>query len=86
MQDAKADVVVTNPTHFAVALKYDPEMVPPIVVAKGQNLIAQKIKDLAKEHKVNSIVENKMLARAYMLELKFLNLCLMSYIKQLPKC
>lgn len=64
MQDVpKADVVVTNPTHFAVALKYDPEMAAPIVVAKGQNLIAQKIKDLAKEHKV-PIVENKMLARA----------------------
>ncbi|WP_378951853.1 flagellar biosynthesis protein FlhB [Pelosinus sp. sgz500959] len=64
MQDVpKADVVVTNPTHFAVALKYDQNMLAPVVVAKGQNLIAQKIKDLAKEHKV-PVVENKMLARA----------------------
>lgn len=64
MQDVpKADVIVTNPTHFAVALKYDKDMAAPIVVAKGQNLIAQKIKEIAKEHKV-VIVENKMLARA----------------------
>ena len=64
MQDVpKADVIVTNPTHFAVALKYDQEMLAPIVVAKGQDLIAQKIKEIAKEHRV-VIVENKMLARA----------------------
>jgi len=64
MQDVpKADVVVTNPTHFAVALKYDQDMAAPIIVAKGQNLIAQKIKEIAKEHKV-IIVENKMLARS----------------------
>ncbi len=64
MQDVpKADVIVTNPTHFAVALQYDKDMAAPVVVAKGQNLIAQKIKDLAKEHKI-VIVENKMLARA----------------------
>lgn len=64
MQDVpKADVVVTNPTHFAVALKYESTMAAPIVVAKGQNLIAQRIKELAKESKV-PIVENKMLARA----------------------
>lgn len=64
MQDVpKADVVVTNPTHFAVALRYDQEMLAPIVVAKGQNLIAQKIKEIAKEHQV-IIVENKILARA----------------------
>lgn len=58
-----ADVVVTNPTHFAVALKYDQEMLAPIIVAKGQDLIAQKIKEIAKEHRV-IIVENKVLARA----------------------
>jgi len=58
----KADVVVTNPTHFAVALKYDQDMLAPIIVAKGQDLIAQKIKEIAKEHKV-IILENKMLAR-----------------------
>ena len=64
MQDVPtADVIVTNPTHFAVALKYDQEMLAPIVVAKGQNLIAQRIKEIAKEHRV-VIVENKMLARA----------------------
>lgn len=64
MQDIpKADVVVTNPTHFAVALQYNKEMSAPIVLAKGQDLIALKIKDIAKEHKV-VIVENKMLARS----------------------
>jgi len=64
MQDVpKADVIVTNPTHFAVALKYDQDMLAPVIVAKGQDLIAQKIKEIAKEHRV-VIVENKMLARA----------------------
>ena len=64
MQDVpKADVIVTNPTHFAVALKYDQDMLAPIIVAKGQDLIAQKIKEIAKENQV-IIVENKMLARA----------------------
>jgi len=64
MQDVpKADVIVTNPTHFAIALKYDQEMLAPIIVAKGQNLIAQKIKEIAKINKV-IIVENKMLARS----------------------
>ena len=64
MQDIpKADVVVTNPTHYAVALQYNQEMLAPIIVAKGQDIIAQKIKEIAKEHKV-TIVENKMLARA----------------------
>ena len=58
----KADVVVTNPTHFAVALKYDKSMPAPTVVAKGQDLIAQRIKEIAKEHRV-VIVENKPLAR-----------------------
>jgi flagellar biosynthesis protein FlhB len=58
----KADVIITNPTHFAVALKYDADMAAPIVVAKGQDYIAQKIKAIAKEHAI-VIVENKMLAR-----------------------
>ena len=57
-----ADVVVTNPTHFAVALKYDEESGAPIVVAKGQDLIAQRIKEIARENRV-PIVENKTLAR-----------------------
>lgn len=59
----KADVVITNPTHFAVALKYDAEtMAAPQVVAKGQDYLAQRIKDLAREHEVQ-IIENPMLAR-----------------------
>lgn len=59
----KADVVVTNPTHFAVALEYDSEtMVAPRVSAKGQDNIAQNIKRVAKENGV-PVVENKPLAR-----------------------
>jgi flagellar biosynthesis protein FlhB len=58
-----ADVVITNPTHFAVALQYDRESSSaPIVVAKGADYMAQKIKDIARENKVE-IVENKPLAR-----------------------
>jgi flagellar biosynthesis protein FlhB len=60
----KADVVITNPTHFAVALRYDDErMRAPIVVAKGRDLIAARIRELATEHKV-PIVEAPPLARA----------------------
>ena len=60
----KADVVVTNPTHYAVALKYDREnMGAPQVVAKGMSLVAQRIRDLAAEHKV-PVVEAPPLARA----------------------
>ncbi len=59
----KADVVITNPTHFAVAIKYDAEKASaPIVVAKGQDYIALRIKQVATENKVQ-IVENKPLAR-----------------------
>jgi len=58
----KADVVVTNPTHYAVALKYEKDMPAPMVIAKGQDLVAKRIKDIAKEHKV-VVVENKPLAR-----------------------
>ncbi|HUZ78709.1 MAG TPA: flagellar biosynthesis protein FlhB [Chloroflexota bacterium] len=59
-----ADVVITNPTHFAVALQYDSaKMAAPRVVAKGQRLIAQQIKDLARQHGV-PLVENKPLAQA----------------------
>ncbi|MFP6647593.1 MAG: flagellar biosynthesis protein FlhB [Candidatus Latescibacterota bacterium] len=59
-----ANVVVTNPTHVAVALRYDPVTMPaPVVLAKGQRLMAQKIKDLARDAKV-PLVENKPLARA----------------------
>lgn len=60
----KADVVVTNPTHFAVAIQYDPkEMDAPRVIAKGQDYIALKIKELARKHDVITM-ENKPLARA----------------------
>ena len=59
----QADVVITNPTHYAVAIKYDPEVADaPIVIAKGENYLAQKIKEVAKEHQIE-IVENKPLAR-----------------------
>jgi flagellar biosynthetic protein FlhB len=58
-----ADVVITNPTHFAIALKYDNEKHnAPVVVARGADNIAKKIKDKAKEHKIE-IVENKELAQ-----------------------
>jgi len=60
----KADVVITNPTHFAVALQYDRDsMAAPRLVAKGANLVAQRIKDMAREYGV-TIVENPPLARA----------------------
>ncbi|MEG6585897.1 flagellar biosynthesis protein FlhB [Dendrosporobacter sp. 1207_IL3150] len=59
----KADVIVTNPTHFAVALKYDNTMAAPMIIAKGQDLLAKRIREIAKEHSV-TIVENKPLARA----------------------
>ena len=59
-----ADVILTNPTHYAVALKYDVQkMGAPVVVAKGQDLIALKIRELAKEHNI-PIVENPPLTRA----------------------
>lgn len=59
----EADVVITNPTHFAVALKYDNTVnQAPMVVAKGADYLAFKIKDIAKEHNVE-IVEDKPLAR-----------------------
>lgn len=64
MQDVpKADVVITNPTHLAVALKYDSDSGrAPVVVAKGEDYLAQKIKDKAREYEIE-IVENKPLAR-----------------------
>jgi flagellar biosynthetic protein FlhB len=60
----KADVVIVNPTHFAVALKYDPQhMRAPLVLAKGADLIAQNIRRIAEEHRV-PIFESPKLARA----------------------
>jgi flagellar biosynthetic protein FlhB len=62
-QVPKADVVITNPTHLAIAIKYDHEnMMAPMVVAKGANIIAEKIKQIAEENDV-AIVENKPLAQ-----------------------
>jgi flagellar biosynthetic protein FlhB len=58
-----ATVVITNPTHFAVALKYDRSMVAPLCLAKGADDVAFRIRELAKEHKI-PIVENPPLARA----------------------
>jgi flagellar biosynthetic protein FlhB len=59
-----ADVIVTNPTHYAVALEYKPEkMMAPRVIAKGRDLIAQKIKALGREYDIPQ-VENVPLARA----------------------
>ena len=64
MQDVpKADVVITNPTHFAVAVKYDSAIMgAPQLLAKGAGAVAQRIKALAKEHQI-PVVENKELAR-----------------------
>jgi flagellar biosynthetic protein FlhB len=58
-----ADVVVTNPTHFSVALKYDGSMQAPTVVAKGQDLIALRIRELAAEGGV-PVVPDPPLARS----------------------
>ncbi|WP_455057906.1 flagellar biosynthesis protein FlhB [Jutongia sp.] len=64
MQDLpNADVVITNPTHLAVAIKYDKDTdEAPVVVAKGADYLAQKIKDRARENTIE-IIENKPLAR-----------------------
>ncbi len=59
----KASVVITNPTHFAVALRYERGMNAPICVAKGVDLIARKIREVAEAHDV-PVVENPPLARA----------------------
>lgn len=58
-----ATVVVTNPTHFAVALRYEPGMAAPICVAKGVDELALRIRGVAAEHNV-AVVENPPLARA----------------------
>lgn len=59
----EADVVITNPTHFACAIKYDKDTAEaPVLIAKGADYVAQKIKEVAKEHDI-PIVENKPLAR-----------------------
>lgn len=58
----KADVVITNPTHIAVVIKYSADLPAPQLVAKGADFMAEKIKELAREHNI-PIVENKPLAR-----------------------
>jgi flagellar biosynthetic protein FlhB len=59
----KATVIITNPTHYAVALKYDRSMPAPLCLAKGADDVAFRIRELAKEHDV-PIIENPPLARA----------------------
>ena len=59
----KASVIITNPTHFAVALQYERGMAAPICVAKGVDGLALKIREIAAEHRI-PIVENPPLARA----------------------
>ena len=59
----EADVVITNPTHYACAIKYDKEISEaPILLAKGADYLAQKIKEIARENNV-PLYENKALAR-----------------------
>lgn len=59
----KADVIITNPTHFSIALKYDPEISEaPIVIAKGVDEVAARIREIAKEHDI-ILYENPPLAR-----------------------
>jgi flagellar biosynthetic protein FlhB len=59
----KASVVITNPTHFAVALRYERGMNAPVCVAKGVDLIARKIREIAEQHDI-PVVENPPFARA----------------------
>ena len=60
----QADVVITNPTHYSIALKYDPELMDaPLCVAKGIDQVALRIREVAKEHDIE-LFENKPLARS----------------------
>ena len=80
----QADVVITNPTHYAVAIKYDPEVADaPIVIAKGEDYLAAKIKEIARDHQIE-IVENKPLARMPMW--MWDRQSLRSFIRQWRKC
>jgi flagellar biosynthesis protein FlhB len=65
----KASVVITNPTHYAVAILYGPQLEAPQIVAKGMDLIAKKIIQIAREHKV-PVVQNPPLARALYKQVK----------------
>jgi flagellar biosynthetic protein FlhB len=59
----KASVIITNPTHFAIALRYERGMNAPICVAKGVDVIARKIREVAEAHGI-PVIENPPLARA----------------------
>jgi len=60
----EADVIITNPTHYAVALKYDPEKgAAPLLLAKGADFLALKIREIAREHKIQ-VLESPALARS----------------------
>jgi flagellar biosynthetic protein FlhB len=66
----KADVIITNPTHIACAIRYDPKtMLAPVLIAKGADLVAEKIKSIAREHGI-PVMENKPLARTLFKTLK----------------
>jgi flagellar biosynthetic protein FlhB len=70
MEDVKkADVIITNPTHIAVALVYSKNMIAPKLIAKGADEVAERIKKIAKEFKI-PIIENKPLARTIFKTLK----------------
>lgn len=70
MEDVpKGDVVITNPTHIAVVLKYGENLPAPQLIAKGADFLAEKIKEMAREHNI-PIVENKPLARTIYKTLK----------------
>ena len=58
----KGDVVITNPTHIAVVIKYSENLPAPQLIAKGADFMAERIKELARQHNI-PIVENKPLAR-----------------------
>lgn len=66
----RADVVITNPTHFAIAMEWKRERMPaPMVVAKGQDNVALRMREIAEEHSI-PIIENKPLARALFQEVE----------------
>lgn len=65
----KADVIITNPTHIAVVLKYSDNLPAPQIIAMGADFVAEKIKELGRQHNI-PIVENKPLARTIFKTLK----------------
>lgn len=80
---AEADVIITNPTHYAIAIKFDSAtMQAPMVTAKGADSLAQRIKEIAKENDVE-IVENKPLARALYAEVKIGDIIPEAYLQVL---